>query len=143
MTDGVVLAIDQGTTNTKALAVDRSGRILAQASVPMQVTYPKPGWAEQSADDIWTSVQTVIADVAANKDSTTNKRIEARVMPTKSLRCVRSSSTSKSTSVIQLLRSPAFMPQGLPLDSMFLNRPLSSLGKSLATMTWLRRMSAM
>lgn len=64
MTDGLVLAIDQGTTNTKALAVDRSGRIVAQASTPMQVTYPRPGWAEQSADDIWTSVRKVIDEVA-------------------------------------------------------------------------------
>jgi glycerol kinase len=63
MTDGLVLAIDQGTTNTKALAVDRSGRIVAQASTPMQVTYPRPGWAEQSADDIWTSVRRVIDEV--------------------------------------------------------------------------------
>lgn len=63
MTDAVVLAIDQGTTNTKALAVDSSGRILAQASVPMQVTYPKPGWAEQSADAIGAGVLDVIASV--------------------------------------------------------------------------------
>jgi glycerol kinase len=64
MSDGLVLAIDQGTTNTKALAVDASGRIVAQASTPMQVTYPQPGWAEQSAGDIWASVRAVIDEVA-------------------------------------------------------------------------------
>ena len=63
MTDGLVLAIDQGTTNTKALAVDAYGRIVAQASTPMQVAYPRPGWAEQSADDIWTGVRQVIDEV--------------------------------------------------------------------------------
>lgn len=65
MSDGLILAIDQGTTNTKAIVVDQRGRIVAQASMPMQVEYPRPGWAEQSADDIWRSVQQVIADVAA------------------------------------------------------------------------------
>lgn len=64
MSDGLVLAIDQGTTNTKALAVRPDGRIAAQASVPMQVSYPRPGWAEQSAEDLWTSVQRVIEAVA-------------------------------------------------------------------------------
>lgn len=61
----LVLAIDQGTTNTKAIVVDDAGSIVARASVPMSVAYPKPGWAEQSATDIWASVQSVIAEAAA------------------------------------------------------------------------------
>ncbi len=61
MSDGLILALDQGTTNTKAIAVDGDGRIVASASVPMQVDYPRPGWAEQSAEDIWSSVRQVIA----------------------------------------------------------------------------------
>lgn len=65
MTSGLILAIDQGTTNTKAVAVDEAGRIVAQASVPMDVDYPRPGWAEQSAVDIWRAVQRVIADIVA------------------------------------------------------------------------------
>ncbi|HQU68087.1 MAG TPA: FGGY family carbohydrate kinase [Albidovulum sp.] len=60
-----VLAIDQGTTNTKALLIDEAGQVLARASVPLTTSYPQPGWAEQSAADIWASVQTVIARVAA------------------------------------------------------------------------------
>lgn len=60
-----VLAIDQGTTNTKALLIDRSGTILARASAPLTTSYPHPGWAEQSAADIWTSVQAVIASIVA------------------------------------------------------------------------------
>ena len=59
----IVLAIDQGTTNTKALLVSQTGDIVARASVPLTTTYPKPGWAEQSADDIWASVQAAIAEV--------------------------------------------------------------------------------
>jgi len=61
MNDQLILAIDQGTTNTKAIALDASGKIVAQASVPMLVSYPQPGWAEQSAYEIWHSVQQVIA----------------------------------------------------------------------------------
>ncbi|MCU0827441.1 MAG: FGGY family carbohydrate kinase [Tabrizicola sp.] len=60
-----VLAIDQGTTNTKALLIEQSGAILARASAPLTTSYPRPGWAEQSAADIWTSVQEVIARAAA------------------------------------------------------------------------------
>ena len=56
-----VLAIDQGTTNTKAVLIDESGAILARASAPLTTSYPHPGWAEQSAADIWASVQAVIA----------------------------------------------------------------------------------
>ena len=60
----IVLAIDQGTTNTKALLVDDQGTILVRASVPLTTAYPQPGWAEQSADDIWSSVQSAIAEIA-------------------------------------------------------------------------------
>jgi glycerol kinase len=48
-----VLAIDQGTTNTKALALDPDGRIAARHSVPTPIAYPRPGWVEQSGDEIW------------------------------------------------------------------------------------------
>lgn len=55
-----VLAIDQGTTNTKALIVDNAGHIDAQASTPSATDYPQPGWAEQSAIRIWTDTRSVI-----------------------------------------------------------------------------------
>jgi glycerol kinase len=61
-----ILAIDQGTTNTKAAVVDATGHIVAQASAPVASSYPRPGWAEQSAVDIWTSVQTVIAALSSH-----------------------------------------------------------------------------
>jgi glycerol kinase len=48
-----VLAIDQGTTNTKALALDPDGRIVARHSVPTPIAYPRPGWVEQSGDAVW------------------------------------------------------------------------------------------
>jgi glycerol kinase len=60
-----VLAIDQGTTNTKAVLVNESGHVLARSSCPLTTAYPEAGWAEQSANDIWASVQTAIAAIVA------------------------------------------------------------------------------
>ncbi len=68
MTGRHVLAIDQGTTNTKAILVTDEGEIVARASSPLTTHYPQPGWAEQSAADIWASVQAVIAEVVAMSD---------------------------------------------------------------------------
>ncbi len=66
MDNALVLAIDQGTTNTKALLVDRSGAVIASASRPMTVDYPQPGWAEQSADAIWVAVKAVVDELAVH-----------------------------------------------------------------------------
>ena len=65
MSGPVILAIDQGTTNTKALLVTPDGSVLLSRSRPMQVTYPQPGWAEQSASDIWEAVAALIAELVA------------------------------------------------------------------------------
>jgi glycerol kinase len=65
MADGAILAIDQGTTNTKALLVGQDGSIIARASRPMSLSHPQPGWAEQNAEHIWASVVAVIDDLLA------------------------------------------------------------------------------
>jgi len=65
MPASAILAIDQGTSNTKALLVDGERNVLARANRSMALVHPRPGWAEQSAADIWTSVRDVIADIAA------------------------------------------------------------------------------
>lgn len=54
--NGPILAIDQGTTNTKALLVDAEGRIVSRASRAMGLAYPQPGWVQQDGDAIWRSV---------------------------------------------------------------------------------------
>ena len=51
-----ILAIDQGTTNTKALLVGHEGRVLAQGSAPASPTFPRPAWVEQDAMALWDSV---------------------------------------------------------------------------------------
>lgn len=65
MTGELILAIDQGTTNTKALLVDSAGQVLHQASLANVVTYPQPGWAEQSASGLMDGVRQVIAEIVA------------------------------------------------------------------------------
>ena len=55
-----ILAIDQGTTNTKALLVDDAGQVIARASRPLKQTYPHPAWVEQDPLEIWDSVREVI-----------------------------------------------------------------------------------
>ena len=57
---GNILAIDQGTTNTKVLLVDRNGQIIAHASRPLAQSYPHPAWVEQDAAAIWQSVREAI-----------------------------------------------------------------------------------
>jgi glycerol kinase len=53
-TRGVVLAIDQGTTNTKAALVSTERDVvIALASRPVGIRHPRPGWAEQDAEEIW------------------------------------------------------------------------------------------
>jgi glycerol kinase len=49
MRDRLILAIDQGTTNTKALLMSRAGEIVARAARPVSIQFPQPGWVEQDA----------------------------------------------------------------------------------------------
>ena len=51
----LVLALDQGTTNAKALLVGPGGGVLAAASRPVGVAFPAPGWVEQDATEIRTA----------------------------------------------------------------------------------------
>jgi len=48
-----ILALDEGTTNTKALLVSRAGKIVFRASVGMRVTTTSAGFVEQDANEIW------------------------------------------------------------------------------------------
>jgi glycerol kinase len=48
-----ILSIDQGTTGSTALVVARDGRVLARAYSEFEQHFPKPGWVEHDADEIW------------------------------------------------------------------------------------------
>ncbi len=48
-----VLALDQGTTSSRAILFDRSGRPVAVGQKEFRQIYPQPGWVEHDADEIW------------------------------------------------------------------------------------------
>jgi glycerol kinase len=62
---GYILAIDQGTTNTKGMLVGREGQPVFRASVPVKVSSPRIGWVEQDAVELWNSVVSVINECLA------------------------------------------------------------------------------
>jgi glycerol kinase len=55
-----ILAIDQGTTNTRALVFDRQGRVAGSSSQELTQSYPFPGWVEHDPEEIWRSVAAVV-----------------------------------------------------------------------------------
>jgi len=59
----LVLAIDQGTTGTTAMVVDRDVQVLAKRNVTFPNHYPQPGHVEHDVDEIWTSVQGAVTGV--------------------------------------------------------------------------------
>jgi glycerol kinase len=61
--EAFVLAIDQGTTSTRAILFDREGRARATAQLPLTQIYPAPGWVEHDPEEIWRSVLQVGRDV--------------------------------------------------------------------------------
>ena len=67
-----ILALDQGTTSSRAIVFDHSGSIVAVAQREFRQIFPRPGWVEHDANEIWVSQSGVAADVLkkANLSST-------------------------------------------------------------------------
>ena len=63
--DKYILAIDQGTTSTRAIIFDQESNLIAIAQKELTMLYPHPGWVEQSANELWASVVSVISEVLA------------------------------------------------------------------------------
>jgi glycerol kinase len=76
MLTGLILAIDQGTTNTKALLVDRSGSPVFRTSSSLAIISRRNGFVEQDPIALWNSVCDVI-DGAVRHARTAGERIEA------------------------------------------------------------------
>ena len=60
-------AIDQGTTSTRFMVFDASGKIVTTAQKEHEQIYPKPGWVEHNSVEIWQRTQEVIADALQQK----------------------------------------------------------------------------
>lgn len=67
-----ILAIDQGTTSTRAIVFDRTGRPVATAQKELPQIFPKPGWVEHDPEEIWSATVEVCRGVlaAAGLDAT-------------------------------------------------------------------------
>jgi glycerol kinase len=59
---GYVGAIDQGTTSTRFLIFDRKGAIIGSAQKEHEQIYPKPGWVEHNASEIWRNTVSTISE---------------------------------------------------------------------------------
>src|SRR6195952_4685398 len=56
-----VAALDQGTTSTRCMLFDHGGQVVSVAQKEHEQIYPKPGWVEHDANEIWTNTQEVVA----------------------------------------------------------------------------------
>src|SRR5258708_7307840 len=71
-----VLALDQGTTSSRAIVFDRRGRAISTTQQEFAQHYPRPGWVEHDPRDLWeTTRRTALAAVAGA--SLTGKNIAA------------------------------------------------------------------
>ncbi|MFZ1411706.1 MAG: glycerol kinase GlpK [Micropruina sp.] len=88
MADKYVLAIDQGTTSSRAIVFNHEGRIVGSGQKEHEQIFPRAGWVEHDAKEIWANIRDVVALALAaaevNKDSivavgVTNQRETALV----------------------------------------------------------------
>lgn len=56
-----IMAIDEGTTSTRAMIIDHDGKEVAASQKEFPQYFPQPGWVEHNAEEIWQTVQTTIA----------------------------------------------------------------------------------
>ncbi|MDR9417184.1 MAG: FGGY family carbohydrate kinase, partial [Gracilimonas sp.] len=61
-----ILALDQGTTSSRAMLFNKKGEIVSVAQKEFRQIYPKPGWVEHDAQEIWSSQAGVAAEAVAS-----------------------------------------------------------------------------
>ena len=64
----VILSLDQGTTSSRALLVDQSGKIVSVAQKEFEQIFPQDGWVEHRPNDIWDSQFSTLLDVFSSSD---------------------------------------------------------------------------
>ncbi|MEJ2171977.1 MAG: FGGY family carbohydrate kinase, partial [Woeseiaceae bacterium] len=65
MSGRFLLAIDQGTSSSRAVVFDHSAQVVCAAQEEFQQHYPQPGWVEHDPEAIWASVQQVTRQALA------------------------------------------------------------------------------
>ncbi len=62
-----ILALDQGTTSSRAIVFDKKGKIKSIAQKEFTQIFPQPGWVEHDAVEIWSTQAGVAAEAIASK----------------------------------------------------------------------------
>lgn len=68
MENKYILALDQGTTSSRAIIFDHDGQIVNSAQREFKQYFPQPGWVEHDANEIWGSILAVMADALGTAD---------------------------------------------------------------------------
>lgn len=68
-----IMALDQGTTSSRAILFDKKGKIISVAQKDFKQHFPKPGWVEHDPDEIWTSQSSVMIESLVNKKIKANQ----------------------------------------------------------------------
>lgn len=68
MTKDYIMAIDQGTTSSRAVLFNHKGEIVGTGQQEFEQFFPKPGWVEHDANEIWTSVLACMAGALRKAD---------------------------------------------------------------------------
>ena len=66
----LILALDQGTSSSRALLFDHAGRVVAIAQREFEQVFPHPGWVEHDAGEIWRTQLSVAEEVMHHADAT-------------------------------------------------------------------------
>jgi len=64
----VILALDQGTTSSRAIVFDHAGRVVASAQREFRQIFPRAGWVEHDPEEIWSSQERVAVEALAKAD---------------------------------------------------------------------------
>ena len=73
MAEKYIMALDQGTTSSRAILFNKKGEIVQIAQREFTQHFPKPGWVEHDASEIWGSILSVIAEVLSNSNIEPNQ----------------------------------------------------------------------
>jgi glycerol kinase len=65
--ESFIAAIDQGTTSSRCIVFDGAGNQVAVAQREHRQIYPRPGWVEHDAEEIWTNVEAVVAEATRDR----------------------------------------------------------------------------
>lgn len=61
-----LLGVDIGTTAVKAMIIDIYGHVMVKSTIPYELHFPQPGWAEQNPEAMWDAVKTSISEALGN-----------------------------------------------------------------------------